>query len=141
MSTCGELPFDWHYREQFKNGTPATRSQHLEVKRDNTESILQPTVQPTTHKNYRKFPVVVDGKEIFYECPHCGGEIVTNTKDIACGIFRHGAAKKTGAQIDPHSSKQICDALSFQNELYGCGKPYQLTLDAGKYFVSECDYV
>jgi hypothetical protein len=67
-------------------------------------------------------------------CPHCGGlvEII----EINCGIFRHGIIKETGQQMDPHSSKEICEHLVENNLIYGCGKPFEIVNDK----LVPCEY-
>jgi len=52
-------------------------------------------------------------------CPHCKDYIII--QKINCGIFRHGVLKENGKQIDPHSSKDLCDYYIGENKIYGCG--------------------
>jgi uncharacterized C2H2 Zn-finger protein len=73
----------------------------------------------------------------FFECPHCSMLIEIEKNMINCKIFRHGHYKNNLKQIDPHSSKEICDKLSEQDKIYGCGKPF--TFD-GK-VVEKCGYI
>ena len=79
-------------------------------------------------------------------CPHCSDPIII--EKLNCGIFRHGVMKKTGKQMDPHSEKDVCDALKGQDLIYGCGKPFQIVdknaCDSKKesnFIVSICDYI
>ena len=50
-------------------------------------------------------------EDIILNCPHCKHVVIVNRKDINCAIFRHAIRKDNGEQIDPHSSKDICDSL------------------------------
>ena len=79
-------------------------------------------------------------------CPHCSYPIII--EKLNCGIFRHGVVKKTGKQMDPHSTKEVCDDLKSQDLIYGCGKPFQIVdANAGNsqirsnFIVSICDYI
>ena len=77
-------------------------------------------------------------------CPHCSYPIII--EKLNCGIFRHGVVKKTGKQIDPHSTKEVCDDLKSHDLIYGCGKPFQIVdKNAGygesNFVVSICDYI
>lgn len=76
---------------------------------------------------------------IYVHCPYCNGmiEIVS----INCAIFRHGINKKNNTQIDPHSSKQICNDLINNNSIYGCGKPFKLININNEYLAIKCDYI
>ena len=50
-------------------------------------------------------------------------------------------------QIDPHASKEICDNLVKNNEIYGCGKPFKLfynrnpTNNVVSFYAEICDYI
>ena len=55
-----------------------------------------------------------------------------------CRIFRCGVLKLNGLQINPHSNKNICDDLTANNLIYGCGKPF--FIDANNK-VLICDYI
>lgn len=72
-------------------------------------------------------------------CPHCKESIII--EEINCAIFRHAVLKTTNQQIDPHSSKIICDALMENKLIYGCGKPFQLLKKDNKYEAIICDYI
>ena len=58
------------------------------------------------------------------DCPHCNCpmEIV----QLNCRIFRHGILRSNGTQIDPHSSKELCDYYVANDKIYGCGKPFKI---------------
>jgi hypothetical protein len=60
---------------------------------------------------------------------------------LNCGIFRHGIYKKNGKQLDPHSSKELCDKVTEENLIYGCGKPFQIVQETGTYIVKKCKYI
>jgi hypothetical protein len=57
-------------------------------------------------------------------CPHCNGMVIIDK--LNCAIFRHGVFKNTGKQIPPHASKEECDNWVKNNDIYGCGKPFQV---------------
>ena len=72
-------------------------------------------------------------------CPHCDVPIII--EKLNCGIFRHGIIKNTGKQVDPHSNKIICDNLKKEDLIYGCGKPFQITIQDDKFIVTICEYI
>ena len=79
---------------------------------------------------------------IITNCPHCTTMVVVNKEDINCAIFRHGILKETGKQIDPHASKDLCDALAREGRIYGCGKPFKLVRkDSLEWKIEKCDYI
>ena len=53
--------------------------------------------------------------------------------------------KDTNVQMDPHTTKEICDELSNNNLIYGCGKPFRIIIDltgeTTQYIVEICDYI
>jgi len=72
-------------------------------------------------------------------CPHCESAFIM--EKLNCGIFRHGIYKKNGKQLDPHSSKEVCDKVTEENLIYGCGKPFQIVQETGEYIVKKCQYI
>lgn len=75
-------------------------------------------------------------------CPHCKDFI--EIKDINCGIFRHGVLKSTGCQIDPHSSKMVCDNFIKDDLIFGCGKPFSIKVESernNEFVVNKCEYI
>ncbi len=70
-------------------------------------------------------------------CPHCKGEIIVSKCDIKCKIFRHAVLKKTGKPIKPHTNKHLCEQLSKQDKIFGCGKPFRFDGNT----VEVCDYI
>lgn len=74
---------------------------------------------------------------IILTCPHCAGTILVYKHEINCAIFRHGTYKSTGAQMEPHAPKDVCDALKASDTIYGCGKPFRI-IDST---AVECDYI
>ena len=74
-------------------------------------------------------------------CPHCGDSILIKETEINCGIFRHGVLKISYAQMNPHETKEICDKLYANGEIFGCGKPFCLKQKASVYCAEECDYI
>jgi len=78
--------------------------------------------------------------DMFVSCPHCGGPVVVNEKDINCKIFRHAVHKNTLKPINPHASKEVCDRLVHANLVYGCCKPFELVRKNNKWEAVMCDY-
>jgi hypothetical protein len=79
---------------------------------------------------------------IITNCPHCTTLIVVNKEEINCAIFRHAVLKLNNEQIDPHSSKEICDGLARDGKIYGCGKPFKLVRkNSFEWLAEKCDYI
>jgi len=76
-----------------------------------------------------------------FVCPHCSDPVQIFTHELNCKIFRHGIYKENFQQINPHSSKIICDQLFATNQIYGCGKPFRIDKSDDKYIIVECDYI
>jgi hypothetical protein len=72
-------------------------------------------------------------------CPHCNQLIII--EKINCAIFRHGILKENGNQINPHSSKDLCEYYIRENLIYGCGKPFRIILVNNKLKTEICDYI
>jgi hypothetical protein len=77
--------------------------------------------------------------EPILKCPHCNEYVVI--QEINCAIFRHGILKNNGLQIDPHSSKELCDYYVRENKIYGCGKPFRIIIVNDQYQTEICDYI
>lgn len=71
-------------------------------------------------------------------CPHCYNFIII--EKLNCGIFRHAIYKNNGKQIDPHSSKEICDKLLKEKLIYGCAKPFEIIKKDEKFKIKICEY-
>jgi hypothetical protein len=78
---------------------------------------------------------------IVLACPHCQLQILIYKHEINCAIFRHGIFKESGQQMNPHTPKDICDKLYEQNLIIGCGKPFRIVKNTGKYSTEICDYI
>lgn len=78
---------------------------------------------------------------IIVKCPHCKEYISILKKQFNCKIFRHGIYKKNYKQIDPHLKKEECDRLFNEKLIYGCGKPFKLSVNDNNYKVEVCDYI
>jgi len=76
---------------------------------------------------------------IIVTCPHCQEYI--EILEINCAIFRHGTFKNNGQQIDPHSSKEVCEQYIQTNAIYGCGKPFKVFLKEGILVAEICEYI
>ena len=75
----------------------------------------------------------------FINCPHCEGTI--EIIELNCHIFRHGVYKSNGQQIDPHAPQNICEQLIANNEIDGCGKPFQIIKENDVYVAVVCAYI
>jgi len=73
------------------------------------------------------------------KCPNCFEFIVI--EKLNCGIFRHGVFIHSGQQVHPHLSKEDCEYLIESNQIYGCGKPFQITYVNNDYIIKKCDYI
>jgi hypothetical protein len=73
-----------------------------------------------------------------FECPHCHVFIEVLIRDMNCRIFRHGVFKDTWQQIPPHSSKETIDGWLRSNLIFGCGKPFKLSVDGQPVI---CEYI
>ena len=79
---------------------------------------------------------------IIFNCCHCKNNFVMNTNDFNCKIIRHAIYKKNYEQINPHSSKEICDQLVKDDLIYGCAKPLKIIQNMdGLYDVIICEYI
>lgn len=72
-------------------------------------------------------------------CPHCECEVEILATN--CCIFRHGVFKNTGMQVSPHAPKIECDRYIDQDQIYGCGRPFQLFYERGDWTARACDYI
>jgi hypothetical protein len=82
-----------------------------------------------------------DGTYVF-DCPTCHGMILVAPHELNCCIFRHGVDRTTGEPIPPHTTKEDCDRMFFQNTIYGCGKPFQvIKQEDGTIRAVICDYL
>ncbi len=77
--------------------------------------------------------------EIFLHCPHCNG--IIEITELNCGIFRHGIYKDSNEQMNPHSSKEICENAIITNKIYGCGKPFRVVSNNETYNAIKCDFI
>jgi len=78
-------------------------------------------------------------EDIIVLCPHC--RLCVLIEKLNCRIFRHGIVKKTGKQLDPHASKEICDEYIKENDIYGCGKPFLIIEHKDGFTAVACDYI
>ena len=69
-------------------------------------------------------------------CPHCNQSIII--EQLNCRIFRCGIYKNNFKQIHPHLNKELCDELSSNNLIYGCGKPFRIDENNNPLI---CDYI
>ena len=87
--------------------------------------------------------IIQENNFYIFSCPYCECYIQVHKNSVNCQIFRHGVYKSSGQQINPHSSKKICDELVEKNLVYGCCKPFRLILDNNGIVndIEKCDYI
>ena len=78
---------------------------------------------------------------IVKKCPHCKQLVYLPIAEFNCKIYRHGVYKDSLEQIDPHMKKPECDQLARDGKIYGCGKPFKISIVNGKHKISVCDYI
>ena len=59
-------------------------------------------------------------------CPHCKGMVQVMEDELNCRIFRHGSLRDSGAQMNPHETKDQCDSMASSHRIWGCGKPFRV---------------
>ena len=80
-----------------------------------------------------------------FTCLHCHEPFVISHKDFNCRILRHGVYKHNLQPINPHATKDECDALVRDGAIYGCAGPLQIqtatatALDV--YEIVICEYI
>jgi hypothetical protein len=77
--------------------------------------------------------------DIVVMCPHCKEHVLI--EQLNCKIFRHGILKTNNNQIEPHSTKDLCDYFIKNNLIYGCGKPFQIIQNNNELIAIICDYI
>ncbi|AYV81826.1 MAG: hypothetical protein Harvfovirus66_7 [Harvfovirus sp.] len=85
--------------------------------------------------------LILEGNVYIFACPHCEHYIEVEKDEINCAIFRHGVYKDTFTPISPHAPKTECDNLLQLNKIYGCAKPFTLTLREDGYHAEKCEYI
>lgn len=76
------------------------------------------------------------------QCPHCQQYVIVAISEINCGIFRHGVERTSFQQMNPHETKEQCDNMASQEQIYGCGKPFKVTrAQDDTYKFEACEYV
>ena len=74
------------------------------------------------------------------KCPNCDDLIII--EKLNCCIFRHGVIIESNKQIDPHSTKELCEYYIKNKLIYGCGKPYKIIINENnEYIPIKCDYI
>ena len=77
-----------------------------------------------------------------FVCPHCRGSVQVMHDQLCCHIFRHGALKTNGQQMNPHAPESECSQLERDHLIWGCGKPFRVVYDAGGVPMAvACDYI
>ena len=77
-----------------------------------------------------------------FTCLHCQEPFVISHNEFNCRILRHGVYKHNLQPINPHATKEECDALLRDDSIYGCAGPLQIIASAqGSAFeIRICDY-
>lgn len=109
-----------------------------------TDVKLKPVIQ-------EEFTCELDSitNNFIFQCPHCKMFVEVGQNEINCAIFRHGYFYEKDAnnniiltsQMNPHTSKDICDQLFTEGKIYGCGKPFKLSRHGNTCTVQICDYI
>lgn len=76
-------------------------------------------------------------------CPHCAVLIEIVISDINCGIFRH-FKYKTGADFNPHASREECEKAIKEEVGYGCAGPFRIIGgedEGSKWKLEVCGYI
>ena len=76
---------------------------------------------------------------IIVNCPNCNIPVLI--EQLNCRIFRHGILRSNGKQINPHSSKEMCDYYIANERIYGCGKPFRIENINSNLVAVICDYI
>lgn len=82
-----------------------------------------------------------ESQEYILECPHCQHYILIYHNELNCRIFRHGVYKHNNIQINPHLDKNSCDSLFENDQIYGCGKPFQIIGEGDTIQIVICGYI
>jgi len=72
-----------------------------------------------------------------FMCPHCNLMVQVPESFIKCTIFRHAIDKSTGAFMDPHATRQVCDNWVATGQVWGCGRPFKFNGRS----VEKCNYI
>ena len=91
-----------------------------------------------------QYCITVMSKDYVFTCLHCKDAFVIHITDFNCKILRHGAYKHNLQPINPHATKEECDALVASGKIYGCAGPLQITKQADNdtvYNVVICNYI
>lgn len=78
-----------------------------------------------------------------FTCLHCQEPFVISHNEFNCRILRHGVYKHNLQPINPHATKEECDALLRDGTIYGCAGPLQIvasTSESTLYCLRICDY-
>ena len=85
---------------------------------------------------------LVSTDNYIFQCPNCNHDVIVDKRDINCCIFRHGIFKNNFQQIPPHSSENMCKKYIENDQIYGCGLPFQINfISETNYEVIKCDYI
>ena len=80
-----------------------------------------------------------ESENFIIKCPNCDDLIII--EKLNCSIFRHGVIIESNEQIDPHSTKELCEYYIKNKLIYGCGKPYKIIINENnEYIPIKCDY-
>ena len=60
---------------------------------------------------------------------------------VKIGVLNVQRCKNNRKQIEPHSSKELCDHYIRHKLIYGCGKPFQIIINDDNFIIEICDYI
>ena len=76
-----------------------------------------------------------------FQCPQCQDFIMVKDNELNCRIFRHGVYKDTFQPINPHAPQSLCQQLLVADQIYGCGRPFQIVDRQGQLYSQCCPYI
>ena len=83
--------------------------------------------------------IVTDGDYLIFQCPHCNDTILVKSNELNCRIFRHAVYKDTYTQVNPHLPQDQCEYLRTTDTVYGCCKPFKISLD--NLNIEQCGWI
>ena len=70
----------------------------------------------------------IENDHYVFNCPYCDISCIVHINEVNCKIFRCGVFTDTFQQINPHAGKEECENYVLNNRIYGCGKPYMMSI-------------
>lgn len=79
----------------------------------------------------------LESDSFLFPCPHCKELCLVPRELIRCTIFRHAVFKRDFRFVNPHATREECEAWLRDGLVYGCAKPF--TFDGVT--VRKCGYI